>query len=160
MDLAEHITRFIDRFYIRQVAAVVPRDTFRYAACGVITYFVLDPLFYFVVYNFIVAHRFFDLGFVVISPHIASVAVVFPLTLFNGFWLNRNVAFRDATGRRREQAAKYLLSILGSLVLTYAGMKFFVEWCGLWPTPAKVVTTLAVTVYSYFAARYFTFRRR
>ncbi len=159
MSLSEHITRLIDRLYIRQVAAVVPRDTFRYAACGVVTYFLLDPLFYFVVYNFVVAHRFFDLGFVVISPHIASIAVVFPMTLFTGFWLNRNVAFSDAAGRQREQAAKYLLSILGSLLLTYIGMKFFVEWCGLWPTPAKVVTTVAVTLYSYIAARYFTFRK-
>ncbi len=160
MRLDERITAAIDALYLRPVAALVPRDTFRYAVCGVLTYFLLDPLFYALIHNFVVAHRYFDLGFVVLSPHIASMIAVFPITLFNGFWLNRNVAFRDAAGRQREQAVRYLLSIGGSLVLTYVGMKFFVEWCGLWPTPSKVVTTLLVTVYSYLAARHFTFRRK
>ena len=41
---------------------------------------------------------------------------------------------------------------------TYAGMKFFVDVCGVWPTPAKVVTTLLTALYSYLAAKYFTFR--
>ena len=30
--------------------------------------------------------------------------------------------------------------------------------CGVWPTPAKMVTTLLTTVYSFLAAKYFTFR--
>ena len=48
--------------------------------------------------------------------------------------------------------------LAGSVVLTYAGMKFFVDVCGVWPTPAKVVTTLLTALYSYLAAKYFTFR--
>ena len=44
------------------------------------------------------------------------------------------------------------------VLLTYAGLKFFVEVCGVWPTPAKMVTTLLTTVYSFLAAKYFTFR--
>lgn len=158
MSLAEGIIRLIDRFYLPPVAALIPRQTFRYAVCGCATYLAFDPVCYFLIYNYVVAHRFFDLGVVVLSPHIAAMLLVFPFTFFCGFWLNRNVTFRNSPVRTHAQLLRYLLSIVGSIGLTYVGMKFFVELCGLWPTPAKVVTTLATTVYSYLAAKYFTFR--
>ena len=158
MALSETITRLVDRLYVAPVAAVVPRSTFRYAVCGAATYGLFDPACYFVIYNYVVAHRFVPLGFVTLSPHIAALALVFPLTFLTGFWLNRNVAFRRSPLRTRTQLVRYALSVGGSVVLTYAGMKFFVEACGVWPTPAKVATTLLTTVYSYLAARYFTFR--
>ncbi|MDE5624625.1 MAG: GtrA family protein, partial [Alistipes sp.] len=53
---------------------------------------------------------------------------------------------------------RYALSVGGSVLLTYAGLKFFVEICGVWPTPAKVLTTCTTALYSYLAAKYFTFR--
>lgn len=158
MRLSERIIRLIDWFYIAPVASLMPRQTFRYAVCGGVNYLLLDPFYYFLIYNFIVVHRFIDLGFVVLSPHIAALILVFPITFFNGFWLNRNVAFRLSPVRTRTQLMRYGLSIGGSLLLTYAGLKFFVEACGIWPTPAKLLTTLLTTVYSFLAAKYFTFR--
>ena len=98
MALAELIIRVIDWFYIRPVAAVLPRQVFRY------------------------------------------------------------VAFRRSPIGAGTQLLRYLLSVAGSVLLTYAGLKFFVEVCGVWPTPAKMVTTLLTTVYSFLAAKYFTFR--
>lgn len=158
MRLSDAITEAIDRFYFRPVASVLPLETFRYAACGGMTYGVFDPACYFVMYNYVVARRFFDLGFVVLSPHIAALILVFPLTFFVGFWLNRHVAFRRSSLRTGTQLWRYALSVAGSIVLTYAGLKFFVEVCGVWPTPAKVLTTCVTTLYSYLAAKYFTFR--
>lgn len=158
MRFSEAIIRAIDWFYIRPVAALLPRQTFRYAACGCLNYLVLNPLLYFLIYNFVVAHRYFDLGVVVLSPHIAALILVFPVIFFTGFWLNRNVTFLRSPVRTRTQLVRYALSICGSVLMTYAGMKFFVEVCGIWPTPANVLTTLVTTVYSYFAAKYFTFR--
>ncbi len=158
MRLAESIIRLIDRFYIRPVAALLPRQVFRYAACGAFTYLIFDPVCYALLYNFLVGYRFFDLGIVVISPHIAAMVLVFPCTFFVGFWLNRYVAFRRSTVGTGTQLFRYLLSIVGSILLTYAGLKLFVEGCGIWPTPAKVLTTLLTTIYSFLAAKYFTFR--
>lgn len=150
--------RAVDWFYIPPVRSLVPRQTFRYAVCGAVNFFVLDPFYYFLIYNYVVAHRYFDLGFVVLSPHIAAMLAVFPITFFNGFWLNRNVAFRSSPLRTRTQLVRYALSVAGSVALTYAGLKFFVEVCGIWPTPAKVATTLVTTVYSFLASKYFSFR--
>lgn len=155
--LSEAILRLLDCGYAGFVAALVPRQTYRYALCGALN-MALDAFWYAVIYNFIVAHRTVDLGCAVLSPHIASMALVFPITFFNGFWLNRHVAFRRSPLTERVQLFRYALSIAGSLLLTYAGLKFFVEWCGIWPTPSKVLTTAVTVVYSYLAAKYFTFR--
>ena len=37
MTLAQHLTRYIDFFYIRPIRAVLPLQTFRYAVCGGLT---------------------------------------------------------------------------------------------------------------------------
>ncbi len=155
---ADRIIRLLDRLHRCPLARIMPLSVFRYAACGGVTYLLFDPLCYSLIYNGVVAHRYFDLGFVTVSPHIAALALTFSLTFFVGFWLNRNVAFRRSPLRTRTQLFRYALSVGGSVLLTYAGLKFFVEVCGVWPTPAKVATTFITTVYSYLAARYFTFR--
>ena len=84
--------------------------------------------------------------------------LVFPITFFTGFWLNREVAFRRFAVPSGTQLIRYALSVGGSILLTYGCIKFFVEVCGLWPTPSKVATSILTAVYSYLAARYFTFR--
>ena len=157
MALAKLIPTVIDCFYWRPFRPLLPLQTFRYAACGGLN-MVLDAVWYFVIYHYIVAERFFDLGVVVLSPHIASMLVVFPITFFNGFWLNRNVAFKSSPLSGQTQLFRYALSIVGSILLTYAGLKLFVEVCGFWPTPSKVLTTILTVIYSFLAAKYFTFR--
>ena len=161
MKLAKLVSGTIDRFYLPFVARLCSRQMFRYAACGGLNFLVLDPLLYFVIYHFVVTpDRFFDLGVVTMSPHIATLVVVFPLTSFNGFWLNRNVVFGSSDLGKRTQFTRYVLSIGGSVLITYAGLKFFVEVCAIWPTPAKVITTVITVIYSFLAAKYYSFRER
>ena len=119
----------------------------------------LDTLWYFLIYHFVVARRFVDLGFVVVSPHIASLAIVFPITFFTGFWLNRHVAFRATQYSSSRQMVRYALTVAGALRLNYVSRKLLVESCGVWATPAKMITTVISTVYSFLAAKYYTFRR-
>ena len=157
MHITSLITKAIELLYIPVVRKFVPVQIFRYGACGAIN-MVLDALWYFVIYNFIVAKQFLDLGFVTISPHILSLVIVFPITFFTGFWLNRNVAFRTTHISSRRQLMRYLLSVAGSIVLNYISMKLLVEHVHLWPTPSKVVTTVISVVYSYLVGRYYTFK--
>lgn len=158
MRFAEKIGAFIDLFYIKPFSAFVSSTIFRYAACGGMN-MVLDLVWYFLIYHYVVAERFFDLGFVMVSPHIASLCVVFPITFFTGFWLNRNVAFRATEFGQGWQLVKYTLTVVGSLAVNYICMKLFVEACDIWPTPAKALTTAVSVVYSYLAGRYFTFKK-
>ena len=156
--LGKYITKAIDLFYIKPLRRVFSQQVFRYLACGGITA-MLDAVWYYIIYHHIVCEQFIDLGFIVMSPHIAALCIVFPITFFTGFWLNRNVAFRVSDISSLPQLAKYALTVLGSILLNYACMKFFVEWCGVWATPSKILTTAVCAVYSFLVGRYFTFKR-
>ena len=93
-----------------------------------------------------------------VSPHVAAMLIVFPLTFFTGFWLHRHVAFRRSPLATGTQLFRYLLSVAGSVVVNYLFLKFFVELCGFWATPSQMMASLGTMVYSYLAAKYFTFR--
>ena len=157
MTLQSLITKVIDLFYIPVVRKFVPQQIFRYGACGALN-MTLDAIWYFVIYHFVVAKQFVDLGYVVISPHILSLVIVFPITFFTGFWLNRHVAFRTTDVSSTKQLAKYLLTVLGAIAINYISMKLLVEHAHIWATPSKVITTVVSTVYSYLVGRYYTFR--
>lgn len=156
MRLAQAIGRLIDFFYVKPFSSIFSKQMFRYAACGGGN-MVLDLMWYYLIYHYVVAERYIDLGLVVMSPHVASLVVVFPITFFTGFWLNRNVAFYATQFGSGRQLLRYALSVVGSILLNYVCIKLFVEVCGVWPTPAKALTTAVCVVYSYLAGRYFTF---
>ena len=153
---AVFITKAIDLFYVKPLHRIFPQEVFRYLACGGATV-LLDWVWYYIIYHYIVCERFIDLGFVVVSPHIASLIVVFPITFLTGFWLNRYVAFRSVEVRTLTQMLRYALTIVGSIALNYICMKCLVEYFGVWPTPSKMITTAICAVYSYLVGRYYTF---
>lgn len=154
--IARLMISLIDRLYIKPLEPIVSRDIFGYGLCGAIN-MALDTLWYFIIYHFVVAENFINLGVVVMSPHIATLFIVFPITFFTGFWLNRHVAFRVTEYKTRGQLIRYAISVIGSIVINYICMKLFVEIFDFWPTPSKMLTTVISVVYSYLAARYFTF---
>lgn len=112
--------------------------------CPDLSFSGCGPLFRPGIRGYVAAYRLFGAGF--------------PITFFTGFWLNRYVAFRTLPVAAGKQLGRYLLTVVGSILLNYACMKFLVEVCGLWPTPSKCITSLAVALYSYLAARYYTFK--
>ena len=95
MRISELIIRFIDWFYRKPVAAILPRQTFRYIGCGGANV-VFSWVCYFLVYNFVLDKEQLDLGFVVVSAYVATMLLIFPFTFFTGFWLNRYVTFRHS----------------------------------------------------------------
>ena len=158
MTLTRTLTRLIDLLYVKPLRRIVPPQTFRYAACGGLN-MALDLSLYFLLYNFVLDKRVVHIdGIVAISPYIAAFLIVFPITFFTGFWLNRYVTFRHSPLPTGTQLFRYLLSIGGSVVVNYAGLKFFVEFCGLWATPSQMLATFVTMIYSYLVAKYFTFR--
>ena len=158
MSITALITKAIDFVYIKPLRAIVPQQVFRYLVCGAVTAF-LDAVWYYIIYHYIVCEQFIDCRFVVVSPHIAALCVVFPITFFTGFWLNRNVAFQVTDVSSRPQLIKYALSVVGSIILNYVCMKLFVDAFGIWATPSKMLTTAVCAIYSFMAGRYFTFKR-
>ncbi len=156
MGVARLITRVVEFFYLPLLRPIVSLQVFRYGAVGVLN-MLLDALWYFLIYNFVVCKQNVDLGFIVVSPHIFSLVIVFPITFFTGFWLNRNVAFRATRFESLPQLARYALTVVGAILLNYISMKLLVEYLMLWPTPSKIVTTAVTACYSYLLGRYYTF---
>lgn len=156
MGIAKLLIRIVDALYIPIFRRVVSRNIFAYGVCGGAN-MALDTLWYFLLYHYVVCERFINLGVVVMSPHIAALCLVFPITFFTGFWLNRNVAFRVTHLHSRRQLLRYALTVVGSILLNYVCMKLLVESFNLWPTPSKILTTIISVAYSYLVARYYTF---
>ena len=152
----EFIISAIDFFY-PPFKKFVPLKTFRYAACGGFNT-LLDIFLYFISYNFILQKEVFHTPIVSISPHIAAFLMAFLISFPTGFLLNRNIVFPGSTLRRRVQLFRYLLLVLVCILLNYVFIKLFVEQWGIYPTPAKILTTIIVVSFSYLTQKNFTFR--
>lgn len=164
--LAQIITKIID-FVYSPFQKYVPREIFRYAACGGGN-MVLDWVLYFLTYNFIIGHElvYIDLPVfqspdfqVCLTPHIASLCIVFPITLLTGFWLNKHVTFTQSTLHGARQLARYIMIVVVNLAVNYFGLKLLVEHFAWYPTPSKICITLLTVIISFLGQKYFTFRR-
>jgi len=135
----------------------IPPETFRYAVTGGFN-LILDIFLYFIFYNFILQKQIVDFGIFAISPHIAAFIFVFPITFTTGFLFAKYITFTASSLRGRVQLFRYALSVGGSILINYFSLKLFVEYLFIWPTIAKIFTTVIVVIYSYVVQRYYTFK--
>ena len=148
----------IDWFYNHlPVNRFMPLETFRYGVSGGVNT-SLDIFLYFLTYNFILKKKIVYLKIISISPYIASFLIVFPVTFTTGFLLSKYITFSSSELHGRIQLFRYGLTVLVCIFLNYVLLKLFVEFCGLYPTPSKILTTGVVVIYSYFSQKYFTFK--
>ena len=104
--ISKVILEIIDWFY-PIFKKMMPLKTFRYAACGGANT-ILDISLFFVAYNYILDKHIIDLGWISISPHIASFIISFCITFPIGFYLSRYVVFQETAVPKRKQLMKYL----------------------------------------------------
>lgn len=154
--LKVRIIAFIDFFY-PLFSRFMPLQTFRYAACGG-SNTLLDIFMYWVSFHFILRERIVHLGFLTISPYIASFILSFCVSFPTGFFLMRNIVFPESTLHGRVQLFRYFMLVMICLGLNYIFIKLFVEQCHLYPTVAKVLTTVIVVAFSYLTQKHFTFK--
>ena len=168
--LAQIITRIIDFFY-RPFDKWVSEQLFRYAMCGGGN-MVLDWILYFLIYNFVIGHEIVNVQFTIynvqfaqaITPHIATLCIVFPITLLTGFWLQKYVTFsqkskvESQTSNGKRQLMRYILIVAVNLAINYFGLKLCVESFGWYPTPSKMCITVVTVIVSYLGQKYYTFR--
>jgi putative flippase GtrA len=150
------IISFIDFFY-PPFSRIMPLQTFRYAACGG-TNTLLDIFIFFISFNFILHKQDLNLGFIVLKPHIASFIISFFVTFPIGFLLNRNIVFTGSTLHGRVQLFRYFVLVVICLMLNYVFIKLFVEQFHIYPTVAKILTTIIVVSFSYLTQKNYTFK--
>jgi len=135
----------------------VPLQVYRYGVCGA-SNIVFDWVLFFVVYNFLFKYRFFYLGIITLSPHIASLILTFPITTLTGFLLQKYVTFTASDLRGRVQLFRYLLIVVANLLINYSGLILFVDELHFYPTPSKMIITIVTVICSYIGQKKFTFK--
>ena len=167
--ITQIIKKIIDFFY-RPFSRYIPQQLFRYAFCGG-SKLVFDCVLYFLLYNFVIGHElvYISLPFnsqlstlnsqLCLTPHILTFLIVFPITLFTGFWLNRNITFTQSSLRGYKQLWRYILIVVLNLVINYFGLKLCVDILGFYPTPSKMLITLVTVAISFFGQKYFSFKQ-
>jgi putative flippase GtrA len=151
------ILGIIDFFYLPLVGRWIPLRTFRYIACGAFTTTVDISLFY-ISYHFILHEQMVHLPFVTVSAYIAAFLMAFCVSFPTGFSLSKYVVFPESQLRGRTQLFRYLLIVSCCISLNYVFLKFFVEICHVYPTVAKILTTVIIACFSYLTQKHFTFR--
>ena len=146
----------IDFFY-PLVSRWMSLQTFRYAACGGGNT-LLDIFMYWFSFHFILHEQMVHVGGQTISPHIASILLAFIVSFPTGFFLMRNIVFTGSTLHGRVQLFRYFVLVVICLVLNYVFIKLFVEQLHIYPTIAKVLTTIIVVSFSYLTQKNFTFK--
>jgi len=168
--LSQIITKIVDFFY-RPFSRYIPLQLFRYAACGGGN-MVLDWVLYFFIYNFVIGHDLVYISLpsiltsklllqnsICLTPHILTLLIVFPITLFTGFWLNKYVTFTQSSLCGYRQFFRYILIVLLNLLINYIGLKLLVEVYGIYPTPSKMIITIITVIISFFGQKYFSFKK-
>ena len=151
------VIRVIDFFY-PPFRRIMPLQTFRYAACGGGNT-VLDILLYFIAYNFILQKQILYTPIGAISPYIAAFLISFVVSFPTGYLLNRYIVFPGSSLKGRIQLFRYFVLVLLCIGLNYIFIKLFVEKFGVYPTIAKMLTTIIVVSFSYLTQKNFTFKK-
>ena len=135
----------------------IPLKTYRYAVCGG-SNLVLDTVLYFIFFQYILKKQNYDFFFVVLSPHIASLFFVFPITFMVGFLLNRFIVFAESKLSMSTQFIRYLGVGIFTLLMSYFLMKLFVDVFQFYPTPSRLLTTVTTVLFSYIMQNKFSFK--
>ena len=146
----------IDFFY-RPFARLIPLQTFRYLACGGGNT-LMDILLYYISFNFILHQHDVNLPFLTISAPIAALFMSMSITFPTGFLLSKYVVFSESNIRGHVQLVRYFMLVGICICLNYGFMKLFVEHLSIYPTIAKVLTTIFVVAFSYLTQKKFTFK--
>lgn len=155
--IGKNIKAFLEIFYIPKMSKWLSNETYLYAATGGANT-GLDIFLFYVSYNFLFHKQIVDLGFIVISPHIAAFLFVFPITFITGFFLAKYVTFTASELKGKKQLIRYAISVGGSIVLNYILLKILVEQLEIFATPSKMITTVVVVIYSFIVQKFFTFK--
>lgn len=157
MCIVRKINSVIDWLYIKPFRKTMSKQVFRYLMCGMINFIVTIGC-YALAFHFIFGKRDFNLGFVTISPHVAALGISMPISFLLGFWLQRNISFKQSPLKGHIQLTRHLTIAIIALAVTYALTKLFVDVCGIFPTVAQIIIYCITAVLTYVAQKYFTFR--
>ncbi|WP_158606010.1 GtrA family protein [Taibaiella sp. KBW10] len=153
------IIQVIDFFYFPVFHRYISVQTFRYAACGGGNA-VFNLLMFYVGNNYIFTEEVIAVGAFSMTRYIAAFVFALLFSFPVGFVLNKFVVFQQSHLKGRVQLFRYAMITIFSVVANYGLLHFFAGYCGFWATPSQALTTVILSITSYFAQMYFSFRTK
>ncbi|MDB5276647.1 MAG: phenylalanine 4-monooxygenase [Ferruginibacter sp.] len=150
------IFALIDVFY-PPFSRIMPRQTFRYAACGGGN-MVLGFLVFTGVFHFIAKQQEVNFGFIAFKSYSFSLFCSSTVVFIIGFLLNKYVVFTSSNLKGHIQLFRYFLASISSLCINYVVLNGLVLYLHLYPVLAQVIATAIVVTISFFMQQYFTFK--
>jgi putative flippase GtrA len=152
-----HIVLGVIDFFHKPFRNVIGKQTFRYLACGG-SNTLADIFIYTFSYHYILHKLPVHIGGITIASHIFAFIISFSISFPTGFVLSKYIVFPESEMKGRVQLFRYLVLVCACIVLKYLFLKLFIEVCGIYPTPANIITTALIAVFSYVSQRKFTFK--
>lgn len=146
------ILRLLKRIY-PLVRRIMPFQVYAYLALGAANT-VLNIVLFTVLY--------LALAPAALAVELAT-AISFLLTVFTGFWLNKNFAFSGTGNERKliqQQFGKYFLVSLQGQFSDYLITKGLILFIFMNPVAAYFISTGIMLTLNYFLQKYYTFRSR
>ncbi len=154
--MRKRIIAFIEFFHL-PLFQFIPAETFRYLFCGVST-LVVDWVVYAISFHFIFQKQTLQLPIHDLSATNAAKALAIIAGFIWGFGLNKYIVFTNSPLRGRQQLIRYSFIVGTCVLLNFFFINILIHKIGMYPTPANILTSLIVAVYSYIVQRSFTFK--
>lgn len=120
---------------------------------------VIDVLTYYTVINFIINHSAVTINKETISAHEFSLFISYTVGVVSNFLITKYAVFNDSTLKSRQQFTRFAIVAIIGFFANYGLLRFFVEYCGLWPTLSRITSALSLGFASYFIHKGFTFKK-
>jgi putative flippase GtrA len=75
-----------------------------------------------------------------------------------GFCFSKYITFRHSKLETTRQAFRYAAILGCNWLITYISLKLLVEMAGIYPTPAKMITTVITTLLGFILQKYYSFK--
>lgn len=138
----------------------LPYQVYAYLAIGAVNT-ALNIILFAVFYQFILPEPGITINNYMVASYTIALLLAFIITVPTGFWLSKNFAFNNSENNKKEnkkQFGKYFLVVLQGLGSDYLIMKTLIVFMGIYPTVAKIISTVIVLTLNFLLQKYFTFK--
>jgi putative flippase GtrA len=137
----------------------LPYQIYAYLAVGAINT-ALNIALFAIFFQFVLPKSGIVINGFPLASYTVSLLIAFMITVPTGFWLAKYFAFNEESSNRKksgQQLFKYFLVVLQGLGTDYLLMKGLIVFLEIYPTVAKVISTVIVLTLNYLLQKYFTF---
>ena len=134
-------------------------QTYRYLACGGGNTIFGLAVFYYCDHE-IFKKQNFDIGFIVLSPYVASMFLTTLITFPTSFFLTKYIVWSDSNLAGKKQLFRHFNFVIFAIFMNYGLLKLFVGQFNWWHMPSQILITIIIVVFSYLTQRFVSFKKK